>query len=350
MCEECLIPVSHKAEEKAEPVEEVKPEEEAPVEEVKPEEPKPAPIEEEEHETPKGDEIKSEQHFKHNYDRFTIGVRGGASSLLHHVQKDFSLTNDANWQCGFDAMLDLQYAHYWAKDGRPVDLGLIVGLGIGYAQSALKTSQWDYLPDYKSSGLDYLILANNIRETDRQIQLEVPIMFSLIHDCGFFFNVGPKFMIPVYTMFDQKLKQPDVNIFAYDPNLGVTYDNSIVTGKYDENLNPNGDNGMQFKFNIMLTAELGYEWILKSGNSLGLGVFADYSVFNNFKNSTTNQSLIDLVTPPSNAGSGNIAELGVLSATKTYADKVGFFDAGIKLAYHFNFPKKHKEVKAKAAE
>ena len=350
MCEECLIPVSHKAEEKAEPVEEVKPEEEAPVEEVKPEEPKPAPIEEEEHETPKGDEIKSEQHFKHNYDRFTIGVRGGASSLLHHVQKDFSLTNDANWQCGFDAMLDLQYAHYWAKDGRPVDLGLIVGLGIGYAQSALKTSQWDYLPDYKSSGLDYLILANNIRETDRQIQLEVPIMFSLIHDCGFFFNVGPKFMIPVYTMFDQKLKQPDVNIFAYDPNLGVTYDNNIVTGKYDENLNPNGDNGMQFKFNIMLTAELGYEWILKSGNSLGLGVFADYSVFNNFKNSTTNQSLIDLVTPPSNAGSGNIAELGVLSATKTYADKVGFFDAGIKLAYHFNFPKKHKEVKAKVAE
>ena len=30
----------------------------------------------------------------------------------------------------------------------------------------------------------------------------------------------------------------------------------------------------------------------------------------------------------------------VLSATHAYADKLGYFDAGIKLAYHFNFPKK----------
>jgi hypothetical protein len=348
ICEECLIPVSHKAEEKAEPVKEQPVEEvpaEEPVEEVKPEEPVKA--EEVIHESAKGDSIHSEQHFKHNYDRFTIGIRGGASSLLHHTPKEFSMSNGPQWQCGFDVVLDLQYAHYWAKDGRPVDLGLIVGLGLGYAQSALKTSQWDYLPDYKSSNIDYLILANDIRENDRQLQLEVPIMFSLIADNGIFFNIGPKFMIPVYTMFDQKLKQADVNVFAYDPSNGLTFDNNIVYGKYDESLNPTGNNGMQFKFNIMLTAEIGYEWILKSGNSLGLGAYADYSVYNNFKNTTTNQSLIDLVTPPSASG---IAELGVLSATKTYADKIGFFDAGIKLAYHFNFPKKVKQIKAKAEE
>jgi hypothetical protein len=329
--------------EPAAPAEEAKPAEEAaPAEEAKPAEPIAA--EEVIHEAAKGDSIHSEQHFKHNYDRFTIGVRGGASSLLHHTQKDFSLTNGPQWTCGFDAVLDLQYAHYWAKDGRPVDLGLIVGLGLGYAQSALKTSQWDYLPNYKASNLDYLILANNIRENDRQLQLEVPIMFSLIHDCGVFFNFGPKFMIPVYTMFDQKLKQADVNVFAYDPALGVTFDNNVVTGKYDESLNPTGDNGMQFKFNIMLTAEIGYEWTLKSGNSLGLGAYADYSVFNSYKNAATSgQSLIDLVTAPSASG---VAQLGVLSATKTYADKIGFFDVGIKLAYHFNFPKKLKEVKA----
>ena len=345
MCEECLIPVSHKAEEKAEPVEEVKPEEEAPVEEVKPEEPKPAPIEEEEHETPKGDEIKSEQHFKHNYDRFTIGVRGGASSLLHHVQKDFSLTNDANWQCGFDAMLDLQYAHYWAKDGRPVDLGLIVGLGIGYAQSALKTSQWDYLPDYKSSGLDYLILANNIRETDRQIQLEVPIMFSLIHDCGFFFNVGPRFMLPVYTPFKQTINPATTTIAAYNGETGVTMVDNPVTGQY-KGEQPKEGNDLQWKINIMLTAELGYEWILKSGNSLGLGVYADYCVYNSRKvlDSAKRASLLDISNPPSTGGTANVS---VFAATDTYASRVGYFDAGIKLAYHFNWPKKKasREVK-----
>jgi hypothetical protein len=34
----------------------------------------------------------------------------------------------------------------------------------------------------------------------------------------------------------------------------------------------------------------------------------------------------------------------VNAATKSYADKLGFFDAGLKLAYHFNFPKKLKQV------
>lgn len=374
MCEECLVPVNGRAAEAAEKAskeqaaekeayeqavkdgkdpnaaaEEAKPapapaDDQPAADEVAPA-PAPTPVATDtvKHEAAKGDSIHSQQLFKHNYDRFTIGLRGGASSMLHHVSKDFSLTNDANWTCGFDAVLDLQYAHYWAKDGRPVDLGLIVGLGIGYAQSALRTSQWDYLPDYKSSGIDYLILANNIKENDRQIQAEVPLMFSLIADNGIFFNIGPKFMIPVYTMFDQKLSKSDVNVIAYDPALEVTFDNNIVTGVYDESLKPAGDNGMQFKFNVMLMAELGYEWILNNGNSLGLGVYADYSFYNSFKNEVSSQSLIDLVTPPSESG---IAQLGVLSATKTYADKIGFFDAGIKVAYHFNFPKKLKEVKA----
>ena len=35
----------------------------------------------------KQDSIKSEQKFKHNYDRFTIGLRGGASALMHHADQ-----------------------------------------------------------------------------------------------------------------------------------------------------------------------------------------------------------------------------------------------------------------------
>ena len=86
----------------------------------------------------------------------------------------------------------------------------------------------------------------------------------------------------------------------------------------------------------MLTAEIGYEWILKSGNSLGLGAYANYSVFNTFKNTPSAVGLFNLTAPTETS----IATLDVLSATKTYADKLGYFDAGIKLAYHFNFPKK----------
>ncbi len=277
--------------------------------------------------TAKGDSIHSKQNFKKSYDRFTIGVRGGVASQLHNAVDDV----DAKWKIGGAAILDLQYAHYWAKDGRPVDLGLIVGLGIGYAQGGFGGSEDS---TFTKDVMRYTINAD-VKETDRQIQLEIPLYFSLIHDNGFFFNVGPKFMLPVYTPYKQSIKNED--IVAYDTETGVTFDNNVVTGRYNGE-KPNEGNGLQFKINIMLAAELGYEWILKSGNSLGLGVYADYCVYNSYSHSknASSESLLNL-TPPSNSG---IATLDVLSATKTYAKNVGYFDVGVKLAYHFNFPKK----------
>ena len=274
----------------------------------------------------KEDSIKSEQKFKHNYDRFTIGLRGGAASLLHKADK-------GNWTCGGDVVLDLQYAHYWAKDGRPVDLGLIVGLGIGYAQSGLKV---DYdSTKFTKANVDYTVVAQGIKETDHELQLEVPVMFSLIHDNGLFFNIGPKFMIPVYSPYKQTVDQDNTHITAYFPEYGITINDNPVTGQYTGQ-QPEANNGIQFNINVMLTAEIGYEWVLKSGNSFGLGAYANYSVFNTFKNTTSTEGLFNLTAPTDDAK----ASLDVLSATHTYADKLGYFDAGVKIAYHFNFPKK----------
>ena len=280
-----------------------------------------------------GDTLTSQQNFKHNYDRFTIGVRGGAAGLLHQVQR-------GNWNCGFDAMLDLQYAHYWANDARPVDLGIIVGLGIGYSRSGMAAAvDTAYTVNTDGYDIDYTLKADRVNEHDGQIQLEVPVMFSLIHDNGLFFNFGPKFMLPVYTPYDQNITNPDIT--AYFPEDGVTVSNEVVTGLLRDNqlTNTGTDNGNQFSINIMLTAELGYEWILKSGNSLGLGAYANYCVYNSFANNSNNVSLMNITAPSNATGS---AVVDVLSATKTYANKLGYFDAGIKLAYHFNFPKKQK--------
>ncbi|MBQ8939095.1 MAG: hypothetical protein IJ047_02590, partial [Paludibacteraceae bacterium] len=276
----------------------------------------------------KQDSIKSQQKFRHNYDRFTIGVRGGASALMHHADQ-------GNWTCGGDVVLDLQYAHYWAKDGRPVDLGLIVGLGIGYQQSGLKKDS--DLTTFTKGTVDYTVLAKDVKETDHQLQLEVPLMFSLIHESGLFFNVGPKFMIPVYTPYKQTVNQDGTHISAVFQETGVTVVDEEVTGVY-KGQQPESKNGIQFNINVMLTAELGYEWTLKSGNSLGLGAYANYSVFNTFKNTPNAEGLFNLTAPSDT----DKAHLDVLSATRAYADKLGYFDAGVKVAYHFNFPKKMK--------
>ena len=276
----------------------------------------------------KQDSIKSEQKFRHNYDRFTIGLRGGASALMHHADQ-------GNWTCGGDVVLDLQYAHYWAKDGRPVDLGLIVGLGIGYQQSGLQKDS--DLTAFTKGTVDYTVFAKDVKETDHQLQLEVPLMFSLIHQNGLFFNVGPKFMIPVYTPYKQTVNTDDTHISAYFQETGVTVVDKEVTGVYTGQ-QPEAKNGIQFNINVMLTAEIGYEWVLKSGNSLGLGAYANYSVYNTFKNTPNAEGLFDLTAPTDT----DKAHLDVLSATHAYADKLGYFDAGIKVAYHFNFPKKMK--------
>lgn len=280
----------------------------------------------------KADSIEAEKRFKNKYDRFTIGLRGGASALMHHADK-------GNWTCGGDVVLDLQYAHYWTDDARPVDLGLIVGLGIGYEQSGLKTSD---STAFTKANVDYTVVAKDIKETDHQLQLEVPVMFSLIHDNGLFFNVGPKFMIPLYTPYKQTVNTQDTHITAYFPETGVTIQDNPVTGQYTGQ-QPTEKNGIQFNINVMLTAEIGYEWTLKSGNSFGLGAYANYSVFNTFKNATNSEGLFNLTAPTDD----DKAHLDVLSATHAYADKLGYFDAGIKLAYHFNFPKKqYKEFRS----
>ena len=283
---------------------------------------------------------------RHSYDRFSIGARGGAAGMLHKVQT-------GNWTCGGAALLDLQYAHYWGRDDKPVDLGILTGLSLGYAQAGMKASVFakgtmsDNDPKYPLH-IDYTINSDEVKETDRQLQLEIPVMFTLLHKNGLFFNAGLRLMLPVYTPFSQKLDE-NTYIDAYFQELGVNVTNKEVTGRLrEEQFKINGsDNGNQFAFNLLLGAEIGYEWIIKSGNSLGLGAYADYGVFSTFKNDNTSTAPLIQVTAPTNNSN---AVVDVLSATKTYAEKLGYFDVGIKLAYHFNYPKKRKADDSKLFE
>ena len=382
ICEECLIPVNPRepqaasapvaepapvveapAEEPA-PVVESEPvvvesapvveETPAPVEEPKVEEPAPAPAEEpveqpQPVETPKqvvvvqqvkGDSLVSKQNFHGHYDRFTIGLRGGASSLMHNSET-------GKWTCGGDVVLDLQYAHYWTDDSRPIDLGIITGIGLGYAQSSLKTAVNSDLRQNDRDGnpIHYTVRADEVKEHDGQLQLEIPLMFSLLHENGLFFNIGPKFMLPLYTPYNQTISNNEnTYINAYFEEVGVDVTNEEFVGMLGDFSEKGSDYGNKFTINVMIGAEIGYEWILKSGNSLGLGAFANYSVYNGFSNKAAGtKSLIEVEGAAANEG----ADVTVQPATKTYAKGLGFFDVGVKVAYHFNFPKKRKTQDAR---
>lgn len=267
-----------------------------------------------------------------NCDRFTIGLRGGAASLMQDAPKM------GNWRIGWDVLLDLQYAHYWKKFGAKMQYGLLVGLSAGFAQSGLTSSINDAFSEETESNpgeksvIDYTITADKVTESDGQLQLEVPIMFSMVHEKGFFMNIGPRIALPVWSPYSQTIENPHID--AFFATEGVHVRDAKITGFVkDEQMKTSGT-WKHSTLNIMLGAELGYEYTFQNKNSLGIGVYADYSLYSMYSNTPTDKSLISITEVPRLS---TPATVDVLSATDSYAKGVGFFDVGLKLAYHFNW-------------
>jgi len=260
------------------------------------------------------------------YDRFTMGLRGGAASLLHHTTN-----NLGKWKCGYDVMLDLQYAHLW-KNSHKHNLGLLVGLGVGYVNSSLQSQVNDqYTLSTSAGNIQYTITADQVNEKDGEVVIEVPIMFSMILRNGFFLNAGPRLSMPVYSHYNQTLVNPNVN--AYFEKYGVDVPNEVVTGMVTDGQCKTKGRWSAPAINVMLSTELGYEWTFANRQSLSLGAYANYSVYTLYSNKTDLKSLVQVGAP----GNNQAAQVSIFSATDAYVNSMGFFDVGLKIAYHFNF-------------
>lgn len=273
-----------------------------------------------------------EQKEKFSCDRFTIGLRGGAASLMQDAPKM------GNWRIGWDVLLDLQYAHYWKKFDAKMQYGLLVGVSAGFARSGLNGAINDTFKEETESNpgeksvIDYTITADKVSENDGQLQIEIPIMFSMVHEKGFFMNIGPRIALPVWSPYSQAIENPHID--AFFATEGVHVRDAKITGFVkDEQMKTSGT-WKHSTLNIMLGAELGYEYTFQNKNSLGIGVYADYSLYSMYNNTPTDKSLISITEVPHLS---TPATVDVLSATDSYAKGVGFFDVGLKLSYHFNW-------------
>ena len=267
--------------------------------------------------------VDEEESKPYQVNRFTIGVRGGFAS---------SMAKPAKLPLGGDVLLDLQYAHYWAAGQKKIRFGLLTGIAVGYMNTN-RNQVWDETFTVSTSDGDiiYNVTADNIHETNHQLQLEVPLMFSMITNGGFFLNVGPRFLLPAYAPYKQVITNG--NIRVTDVETGVVLDNNPVYGALSaEQENQKGQGEQQFKLTMTIGVELGYEFKLKSGNSIGLGAFANYGVYSMYSNNPLG-SAIDVFAPSAN-GNGVV---NVESLTNAYTDKMGHLDAGVKLTYNFNF-------------
>lgn len=260
--------------------------------------------------------------------RFSIGVRGGVASYMPDV--------DYDW--GFDAMFDVQYAHYWTLRPKQCRIGFLVGVGAGYMQSGIK-NYLNYSYDTKDGeGRNVHYTVNGyVQETDRQWMLQVPVMFSMVAPNGFFLNVGPTFMLPVSTSYKQTVTDPSITMSYW----GVDITDQKITGVLpDDARTIEGSNAYnRFKLNILVGAELGHDFQFSTGNSLGLGVYFNYGAYSAYKpvSATTpdDPRAADVIhiTPADGTGADAKVEVQPLMGT---TNRIGYFDVGLKLAYHFN--------------
>lgn len=279
--------------------------------------PEPAPIEEDSSEV-----VKEPKPYQVN--RFTIGARGGFASSMARPAAKLPL--------GGDVLLDLQYAHYWAADQDKICFGLLTGVSVGYMNTT-RNQAWDetFTANTSDGDVIYNVTADNIEETNHQLQLEVPLMFSMITNGGFFLNVGPRFLLPAYAPYKQTISNG--NIVATDVETGVVIENDPVYGALsEEQENQKGKGEQQFKLTLTIGVELGYEFKLKSGNSIGLGAFANYGVYSMYSNKPLG-SAIDVTAPNANG----IGAVNVESLTNAYTKNMGHVDVGLKLTYNLNF-------------
>jgi hypothetical protein len=150
---------------------------------------------------------------------------------------------------------------------------------------------------------------------------------------GFFLNVGPRFLLPAYTPYKQVITNG--NIQVTDTQTGVVLDNNPVYGVLSaEQENQKGKGNQQFKLTMTIGLEAGYEFKLKSGNSIGLGGFVNYGVYSMYSNKPLG-SAIDVDAPNEN-GAGVV---NVESLTNAYTKNMGHLDVGVKLTYNFDFIK-----------
>lgn len=266
----------------------------------------------------------------YHIDRLSIGVRAGFASNFAGPKLPI----------GSDALFDVGLAHYWVAGEEKTAFGLKTGVSLGYVYTTqhMNPDPLSYSTTVGNDVLNYNIAVNEVRQNTHQLQLEVPVMFAMQTPGGFFLNAGPKFILPVYSNYQQILKDPVITVTGFEELDGRPLVNNPVTGLVSkEQANFSGkylvENPCKL-FSLALGAELGYNIKLKKyGQSIDLGVYADYSVFNLYKANATPVGNVISIVPPTDYSA---AIVNVQSLSSAYSNKFEFFDVGIKISFNFD--------------
>ncbi len=263
---------------------------------------------------------------------YGAGLRVGLGSMM---QKSEGEASDRTK--GFDGAVEGVFTYYFPQHKTKLPLfGFRTGLSLGFRQNSLTMDNIDLTyqaADAQGNSITYHATAEDVKETDLQLALELPVMFSAYYN-RIFGNLGLRMGIPVMSRYKQVMSNPTLTA-TYD-EFDVTIYGERVTGRVSSDDNKKKAKLDASSFNLCLSFEAGYTFNVL-GNKLQAGMYLDYGLVDNFKGKGDN--FTDADPAAIDGASSTPATVIVHSLTDSYVSNVGIFCMGIRGVYVWSYPK-----------
>ena len=258
---------------------------------------------------------------------FSIGVRGGGQTFLSSATDPSSSVHGAFGGAG---TLDLRYTFYGYLTEQ-IGMGFALGAGAGYGTTALAGNRTDTYSntDYLGKQMDYTI-PSTFKQTAQFARAEATLMMAFCFG-NVTVNIGPRFMMPFAAK--STLTITDVSIDAYYPEYYVHVVNKPISGYLATPYSQTVTSALP-KYNVLMSAELGYEWCFDEKNCLGVQLYADVSVWNNYTANPPAATPLVVVAPITDAVNP-VPEVTVNSSALT-VNSMRYLDFGLRVYYAFS--------------
>ena len=259
---------------------------------------------------------------------FSIGVHGGGQAWIPTAAP--GINGEIQPGFGGTGTLEVRYSFYGCFTDR-LGMGFTLGGGIGYGSSGIKGKVTDNFTntDYLGNQIDYTTSAS-FAQTERWAKGEVSLMLAFCFG-NVIVNVGPRLMMPF--SINSSLTVNEASIDAYYPRYNVHVENKQITGLLNTPYTQLSRSRLP-QYNILMGAEIGYEWYFTNTSCLGFQLFADIGVWNSPSPITGNPSPLIQVSPITDAANP-VPEVTVNSPEPLVASR-RYLDFGVRLYYAFS--------------
>jgi len=213
-----------------------------------------------------------------------------------------------------------------------ISLGVKSGLNAAWLRPTFTGDLTDIFEntDYEGNKLRYTTVANGVKYQQNAVTFDIPLMLAVQTNC-FYFNVGAKFIIPVWNRYTQTIGE--ANIYAYSPTLDKTFTNDPTTGVIsEEQMNISGHENVHPLY-ISFGIEFGWAFEIKDHHHIGVEIFADALMDGVGGNVTNNHTVVE-VSPISQQGVNPDVTVNTLPSCYYY--QFQYPKLGVKLTYCFD--------------